>query len=174
MLAAAALLLAMMAPRDGLPPGAGVPKTGRCHMGECSWFAELNRETVREAAGGRLLRLSLIGGSSSSGEGEDYEASYGPQATVDWDRAAHDVWVFCSPRLPTVMTRSQGGRIQATVLNFVDWSPPVHESDRNVYVHACHGEAGEGFAERHGYRAPAEGEEEFELSRPEEIFERVR
>jgi hypothetical protein len=42
-------------------------------MGECSWFAELGRATVREEKGGRLLRLALLGGTSVSDEGEEYE-----------------------------------------------------------------------------------------------------
>jgi hypothetical protein len=172
MLAAAALLLALAAPRDGLPPGAGEPKTGRCHMGECSWFAEVNRETIRETSAGRLLRLAVLGGTSSSGEGEDYEDSYGPDAAVDWDRAPHDVWVFCSPRLPAVMVRTPAGAIQADVLDFVGGTPPVLESSRNLYVHACHGEESEDMVERHGYAAPQI--EELELARPEDIFDRLR
>lgn len=169
---AAALLIALAAPRDGLPPGAGEPMTGRCHMGECSWFAELNRETIREEKGARLLRLALVGGSSTSGEDEDYEGSWGPDARVDWDRAPHDVWILCSPRLPAVMVRTGDGSLQADVFNFVEGTPPVHETSRRIYVHACHGEESEDMVERHGYAAPEI--EEIDLARPEDIFDRLR
>lgn len=165
------IALAAAAPRDGLPPGAGEPRTGRCHMGECSWFSELRRETVRETGDGRLLRLELVGGISASGEGEDYAESWGPNARVEWDDEPHEVWIFCAPRLPTVMIRTDDG-IQADVLDFVNGSPPVHESARRLFVHACHGEETEDFAERYGYLAPVV--EELALARPEDVFDHLR
>ena len=172
-----ALILALAAaasPRDGLPPGVQEPMTDRCHMGECGWFAEQSRETLRETAAGRLIRMRLYGGRSSVAQGEDYAESWGPNARVEWDRDPHEVWIFCSTRLPAVMIRIESG-VQADVLNFVDGTPPVQESARRVYVYACHGREGDeiaNFAERFGYQVPPV--EELDLARPEDIFDRLR
>jgi hypothetical protein len=172
-----ALILALAAaasPRSGLPAGVQEPMTDRCHMGECGWFAELDRETVRETAAGRLIRMRLYGGRSAVAEGEDYSESWGPNARVEWDGEPHQVWIFCSTRLPAVMIGTESG-LQADVLNFVDGTPPVQESSRRVYVYACHGREGdeiENFAEHFHYQVPPV--EELELARPEDIFDRLR
>lgn len=166
-------LAAAAAPRDGLPAGAREPMTDRCHMGECGWFAEIGRDTVRETEAGRLIRMRLYGGRSAVDEGEDYEASWGPDARVEWNAEPHQVWIFCSTRLPAVMVRTGAG-LQADVLNFVDGTPPVLESARRLYVYACHGREGdeiENFAAHFGYRAPPV--EELALARPEDIFDRL-
>ena len=168
-------LAAIAAPRDGLPAGALEPMTDRCHMGECGWFAELDRETVRETEAGRLIRMRLYGGRSAVDQGEDYEESWGPNAGVEWNAQPHEAWIFCSTRLPAVMIGTEAG-LQADVLNFIDGTPPVLESARRLYVYSCHGPRSDDFEDfnaRFGYREPPPIEE-LELARPEDIFDRLR
>jgi hypothetical protein len=109
--------------------------------------------------------LSLLGGTAP--EGED--------AAVRWDSRPHDVFIFCSPRLPAVILPDQG-HLQVDVLDFVAGPPPYMETSAGLYVATCHpGEdwAADGFAARHGYRAQ-DAEREIALSRPEDIFRYAR
>jgi len=169
MLAAAALLIALAAPRDGLSPAAGDPFAARCHMGDCVWFAELRRRIARETPEGRLLRVELLAGVSSVPAGEDYDRAWGPDARVDWNPDPLSLWLFCSPRLPAIIWPGAEGEATAELLNFPGASPPNQASSRSVYAHVCHGGAFD--AERLGYRVPPT--EELELPRPEAIFARL-
>lgn len=170
----AAILLAMAAPADGLPPHAGTPVASFCHMGECHWFAELGRQTLRETRRERLIRIELIGGNSVSAPGEDYEASWGPEANVTWDREPHSEWVFCSRRLPAVIGEGEGGRYIADILNFREPVPRHLEPTQRLYVHVCHGPQGEDFADfaaHFRYRVPPLTE--LDLGSPAEIFDHL-
>ena len=166
------LLLALAAAQD---PVAAEPLAGRCHMGECSWSRELGRETVRETPDGRLLRLRLLGGGSVMTEEGDYESAYDERRRIEWNDEPHEVFVFCSTRLPAVLFEIDGG-LQVDVLDFVEGNPGYLESSSNLYIATCHGRAAleeTDFAARHGYRSPPPVRE-LELPRPEEIFDRLR
>jgi hypothetical protein len=142
-------------------PAVGAPQMGSCNGGECSWSRTQSSAVVRREASGILYRLSLLGGTAP--EGED--------AAVRWNRQPHEVFIFCSPLLPTVILPDEG-HLQVDVLDFVAGPTPVLETSAELYVHTCHpGEdmAAEGFAARHGYRAQ-DAEREITLSRPEDIF----
>jgi len=171
----AAFLLALAAPSDGLPPHAGTPTTAFCHMGECRWFAEIGRQTLRETRAGRLIRIDLVDGTSVSAPGEEYEASWGPDASVVWDRQPHAEWVFCSRRLPAAIGEDENGRFYAEIFNFREVVPRNLEPSRRLYVYACHGPAAdeiEDFAAHFRYRVPPVTE--LELARPEDIFDHLR
>jgi hypothetical protein len=147
------------------PPAVGAPLLGSCHGGECSWSRTESRAVVRQEASGILYRLSVLGGSAP--EGED--------AAVSWQGQPHDVFVFCSPRLPAVILPVDHG-LQVDVLDFVAGPSEAYESSANLYADTCH--AGEdwesaGFANRHGYQAQ-DAEREIHLSRPEDIFQAIR
>ena len=146
-------------------PAAGTPHVGRCHGDECSWFRTERKSTVREEALGILYRLSVVGGTALDEE----------NARVSWDRAPHDVFVFCSRRLPAVILPVDGA-LQVDVLDFVTGPSGPYETSANMYVDTCHpGEdwASDSFAARHGYLAQ-DAEREIDLARPEDIFAAVR
>lgn len=166
---AAALLIALAAPSDGLPPAARDPFASLCHMGECVWFAELSRETMRETIDGRLLRLELLGGESAAAPGEEYDRAWGPEARVAWSEERFTVWLFCSPRLPAAIWPGPDGAATAELLNFPGASPANQASSRSLYAHVCHG--GEFDAERLGYRVPPAGE--IDIADPRDIFDRL-
>ena len=45
------------------------------------------------------------------------------EAPIVWNRAPHDVFIFCSTRLPAVMMRVEGQRnLQTDLLDFLKWS----------------------------------------------------
>ncbi|HEX8217057.1 MAG TPA: hypothetical protein VF577_06300 [Allosphingosinicella sp.] len=156
----AALLLALAAaPRDGLPPGAAEPVAGRCHMGECEWFAELERETVRRSRATRLVRLRLIAGRSSVREGEDYSESWGSSARVEWQAEPYDSWIFCSRDTPAVVSRVGNGYVADPLSGPV---PAPLQTAARLYIHACGREPGTNSSDAE----PAE----IELARPEDMF----
>jgi hypothetical protein len=168
MLVAAALWIALAAaaPRDGLPPGAGEPVAGRCHMGECEWFAELERETVREAGAGRLIRVRLAAGRSSVNDGEEYSRSWGPDARVVWEAEPYDNWLFCSERLPAVIGRGRDGYV-GDLLDLAGATPAPLQTARRLYAHVCEGS--EDIADPGRYATPRSAG--VELDRPEDIFD---
>lgn len=142
-------------------PVSAPPQMGRCHDDECAWFRTESRSVVRREASGILYRLSVLGGTAPDEE----------NAQVRWARAPHEVFVFCSRRLPAVIL-PDNGVLQVDVLDFVTGPTGPYESSANLYVDICHpGEdwASEGFAQRHGYQVQ-DPEREIRLTRPDNIF----
>lgn len=141
----------------------GKPQLGRCYMGDCSWSREQSRTVVRSSSVGRLLRLSLIGGTSADRR----------NSSIRWERRPHDVFVFCSTALPSVFMPTAGG-MQVDVLDFENGPPGILESSANLYVHACHGPQADwgqiGFARRYGYRAIPDEFQDVTIRSPDEIF----
>ena len=138
----------------------GRPELNACHGGECSWSITRSRTLVRRDARGELYRLSLLGGSAREGS-----------RNIRWNRAPHELFIFCSPRLPATIL-PDAGHLQVDLLDFVAGPPPVLEGSAALYVRTCDpGEDWEadGFAARHHYRAQDE-DREIDLSRPEDIF----
>ena len=143
---------------------AQTPELNSCHGGQCSWSITRSRALVRQNAAGILYRVTLLGGSAREGS-----------SRIRWNRQTHEVFIFCSPRLPAVIL-PDAARLQVDVLDFVAGPPPYLESSAELYVRTCHpGEdwTAEGFAARHGYRAQ-DAEREINLSQPEEIFRYAR
>ena len=151
------------------PTAQGRPEIGRCHMGDCSWSVILAREPVRRSASGQLVKLTLRGGTSHH-EDEDYPSD-SRGVRIEWNSEPHEVFIFCSRVLPTVILAVDGG-YQADVLDFVSGPPPALESSANLYARVCHDGAdwsGSNYARRFGYQVPSD-EFEVELQRPEDIF----
>ena len=141
----------------------GPPQLGYCHGGGCSWSREADRLVIRQDGRGRLIRLTLLGGFS-----DDMDA------TVQWNARAHDVYVFCSTRLPAVMLHTENGW-QVDAIDFVAGVPGVLMSSAAIYARTCHGRE---FLEPEeaaglGYKALPEDVAEVRVDRPEQIFEKA-
>jgi hypothetical protein len=130
-----------------------VPQLGACHMGECSWSVEKARDTVRQEADDKLIKVTLQGGTSQH-PSNNYPQRYARSERISWNQAPHDVYVFCSKTLPAVMLQD-GGSWQTDVLDFVNGPPGVLESSATLYVRVCHGPTAaypsDDFAARYGY-----------------------
>lgn len=149
------------------------PLVGRCHMGGCSWFRIDRRETVREADGERLLRVTIVEGGSEHRDNAYPENSRG--VAIQWSPATSDTHFLCSATRPTAILPKEGSGWEAIQLDFVNGPFGATEAVSAQYVAACH--PGEdmnrpGFADRHRYRASETAAEPFDLARPEDIFDR--
>jgi hypothetical protein len=143
---------------------APAPQLNSCQGGQCSWSITRSRTIVRQEAAGILYRLSLLGGSAREGSNR-----------IRWNSQPHEVFIFCSARLPAVILSDQG-HWQVDILDFVTGPPPYQESSASLYARTCHpGEdwSADGFAARHGYRA-LDADREIALSGPEDIFRYAR
>ena len=164
------------------PPAAngpmGEPLLGNCHMDICSYSRLVRRETLRESPAGRLLKVTLLGGT----QGEAGDSGPDDEAPIVWNRAPHDIFVFCSTRLPAVMMRVARRRaLQTDLLDFVspDAITDVLISSANLYMDICHGQRGRELSEETaglGYRPIPQGlrDSGIDIERPEEIFNFAR
>jgi hypothetical protein len=147
------------------PAKLGPPQGGYCHAAAgCSWFREAGREIVKQYARGRLIRVSLLGGFSTD---ED--------AAVEWNKRRHDVFVFCSTKLPAVMVDTPNGW-QVDTLDFVNDVPGQLMASALIYASVCHNKyfLDPPEAKALGYSALSDDALEVHVERPEQIFERVR
>lgn len=136
---------------------------GRCGMGECSWSRTLSSYAVKEDQRGRLITLTLLGGSSRN-----------ETSRITWNDQPHSVYVFCSTTLPAVMMKTGDGW-QVDVLDFIDGVPGVLTSAASIYGDACH--PGDrrfpGDAEALGYSHLDDEREEVRIDQPTDIFDRA-
>jgi hypothetical protein len=154
-------------------PAAGTAEIGRCHMDECSWSIIESRTPVRSDAAGSLYLLSVLGGTSTHPGGDYPDDSR--HVRIVWNAAPHEVFVFCSRRLPAVILPDRG-RLQVDALDFVTGPFGYQEGSASLYVRICHpGDdwASNGFAARFGYQAREEAPD-ISLERPEDIFRFAR
>ncbi len=132
-------------------------------MEECSWSKTLSSTVDREDQRGRLIALSLLGGSSRN-----------ETSRITWNDRPHTVYVFCSTALPAVMMKADDGW-QVDVLDFIDGVPGVLESSASIYGDACH--AGDrrfpSDAEALGYSHIDDDREEVQIDQPTDIFDRA-
>lgn len=149
------------------------PQIGRCYSGGCSWFDIRSFNVVRETSDGALIRIAMREGGSESGEGPHPESSRG--VDIKWDEETSNQYVFCSRRLPAIISQAEEGSYEARRLDLVEWSVPT-EFITNVYAHVCHSGdniLAEGATARAGYRAVAGEEQVIALSTPEAIFQHI-
>jgi hypothetical protein len=148
------------------------PQIGACHMGECSWSVEKARETIKEESTGRLIKVTLLGGTSHYA-GNDYPQRYVRSERISWNEAPHDVYAFCSKTLPAVMLQD-GDSWQTDIIDFVNGPPGVLQGSAAMYVQVCHGAAtaypDDDFAARYGYVAAPPEIEDPAISTPSDIF----
>ena len=149
------------------------PQIGRCDRTGCSWFDIRSFAMVRETGDGALLRINVREGSSvSRGDGPHPTSSRGVK--IEWSGPATDQYVFCSTKLPAMISGSDGA-YEATRLDLIRWGNPS-EYNMRVYSHVCHnGEdiLAQGAAARAGYRSTDGQEPVIALTRPEAIFEHI-
>lgn len=140
------------------------PDMGRCHGDHCSWSLTRSRTIVRKNLAGTLIRLTLLGGTSKNNTDGDAKAAH-----IRWNAKPHEVYVFCSKRLPAVImkndispafVKTSGGHrfpsYQVDVLDFVNGIPGDLESSANLFVRTCYpGDdwASPDFARRNGLPA---------------------
>jgi hypothetical protein len=134
---------------------------------------------VKADAAGTLVRLSLLGGTSNNSDGDP------AQARIRWNVRPHDVFVFCSKRLPAVMMRMDAApapagagedrsfpSYQVDVLDFVNGIPGALESSANLFARTCYpGDdwTSPDFARRNGLPG-FEDEPEVTIESPGDIF----
>lgn len=154
------------------------PEVGRCHGDSCSWSIVHGRSVVAQQGGEVLLRLLLLGGTSANTEGDPQKAR------IRWHTARHEVYVFCSKRLPAVIMKSEpppGGAkggpalppYQVDVLDFANGVPGGLESSANLFARTCYpGDdwTSPDFARRNGLPAFQDPPEAM-IRNPEEIFQ---
>lgn len=148
------------APSDDTP---GQPQLGMCRGDECSWSKETGRAVVKSDRRGTLVKLSLVGGSST-----------GEKGAIAWNASGHDVYIFCSTALPSVMLEDAGSW-QVDVLDFINGVPGVLESSQELYMKTCHA-ADQQFpnnASSLGYASIPDERKEVTITRPDEIFDHV-
>jgi hypothetical protein len=126
----AALLIALSS-----VAAASEAQIGRCHQDVCSWRKQLSRELIGSSTGGALFRVTYLGGSGPDG---------GRRTAITWNRKPHDVFVFCSKKLPAVML-NDGGSLQVDALELSPSGsvPPVQYSAASVYLAVCHNTPGD-------------------------------
>jgi len=143
---------------------AGDPTLGRCHMDSCSWSKTMSKEEIASDERGRLIMLKLLGGSSQNDDNQK-------KPKIKWNKSPHNVYIFCSKKLPTVMMESEG-ELQVDVLDFWQGIPAVHESSANLYRETCHSGSGnisdEDLAKKFMYSPSPESD--ITISKPTEIF----
>ena len=120
---------ASAAPKTGFFPVSKKPRVGRCHMDDCSWFITKAREVIRANDEGSLIRLTLLGGLSANTD------NVSPK-DVKWDDRTYSVYVFCSKKLPAVLTENDGV-YQVDVLDFVNGPPGALEASESIYESTC-------------------------------------
>ena len=175
---AAAAQLAPAAIPPASNPATGEPLLGNCHMDSCSYSRLVRRETVRESPAGRLLRITLLGGT----QGEAGDDGPDEDAPIIWDRDPHDVFIFCSTRLPAVMMRVAGQRTLQTDLLDLGGRNAISDvliGSANLYMDVCHGLRDRDLSEESaglGYRPIPQAllDGGIAIERPEEIFDFAR
>lgn len=99
---------------------------GRCYMGECTYSQKLNQQVIGAGINGKLIKLKLRGGTSSSSG-----------SAISWEKNFHVVYVYCSISLPSVITKFEGNW-QVDVLDFIGGVPGILESSERLYGSTCH------------------------------------
>lgn len=162
---------------DNAANARAAPQLGRCYMGECSWSVEQARTTIRKESSGRLIAVTLLGGTSYHEEAADYPGRFRPNLKIEWNSAPHKVYIFCAKSLPATMMVTENG-LEVDVLDFVNGPPGMMEGSAALYTSVCHGRhvrwTEKGFARKFGYRALPSDKQEISLDEPEDIFSLVK
>jgi hypothetical protein len=159
--------------RDRSNPITAGPVAGRCYPGGCTWFDIRSFHVVRETEDGALIRVSIREGESTHANDADAPRS-SRGVRITWQPYDDNSYMFCSRKLPAMISRADDGSFEAHRMNLIDGGVP-EEVITTQYTHVCHpgGQLnGEGAAARLGYRSPT-GEREFTLRNPEDIFARL-
>lgn len=106
------------------------------------------------------MKLTLRGGTSSR-EG----------SAIAWDHVPHDVYVYCSLTLPSVMLKTEDSW-QVDVLDFIEGVPDALQSSQSLYKKTCHNDDKDfpNDAQSLGYRSIANDNLDVHIRKPEDIF----
>lgn len=148
------------------------PQEILCHMGMCTYLRIDRQETVREANGERLLRVTSAEGSHPiSADAEDPPANIRDRP-IQWSPQPNNYYVLCSATRPTLIIQKEAPARgwEGILLPFVSG---LNFASMDLFIHysaACHpGETvDDGFARRHGFR-DVQGDR-FDLARPEDAL----
>ena len=146
-------------PREGQTPyDLDEPGVIDCPYEECGVAREVSRQLVRQVGDARLIRLSILGGAKSG-------------IKVDWEETPHDVFAFCSVRLPALIVQTNGGW-QVDVLDQVAGPPTALATSQALYERACHPGVGDVLdrAAELGYHALSDDQSEVAIQKPEDMF----
>lgn len=122
-------------------------------MEECSWAMWRAVDVIERSNEEILLRVFLLGGSSTHAGGEYPDNHEGVK--IEWNSEPHQVDVRCSFSKPALIN---DGRTDSLPLNKDGNIPGVLTSSVELYMAACHSDFG-GYPaalERYNYQVPDE------------------
>ena len=142
-------------------------QVGSCQRDVCSWRKQLARDLIGSSPGGALFRVTLLGGSAPDGRGKP---------SIKWNRKPHDVYVFCSKKLPAVMIQVDGSlQVDALGISPDEYPPPVLYTSASIYMEVCHNTPDQDLnvlAKRFGYAVSAQEAETLSqgIKTPEDVL----
>ncbi len=143
------------------------PQVGSCQRDVCSWRKQLARDLVGASSTGALFRVTFLGGSAPDRRGKP---------SIKWNREPHDVYVFCSKKVPAVMIEVDGSlQVDALGISPDEYPPPVLYTSASIYMEVCHNTPDQDLnvlAKRFGYAVSAEKAEALSqgIKAPEDIL----
>ncbi len=148
---------------------AAEPHVGACQRDVCSWRKQLSRDLVGSSTAGALFRVTFLGGSAPDS---------GRKPSIKWNRKPHDVYVFCSKKLPAVMMQADGSlQVDALGISPDEYPPPVLYTSAFIYMEVCHNTPGPDqdlnvLAKRFGYAVSSQEAETLSqgIKAPEDIL----
>lgn len=154
-------------------PIIGPIREGRCRMNGCSWFQVQSFEMVRENERGALLRVAVREGGSEHPDGNYPERPR--ESAIQW-QPSDPVYFFCSTRYPAIISENASGGWSGYRLDLT-MSAGVTAFVHNQYRAICHPDGAlngdsAAAAVRLGYTR-FDGDAEFTVARPEDVFDRV-
>ncbi len=158
-------LLATMLSFDGTL--AVEAQVGSCQRDVCSWRKQLARDLVGSSSAGALFRVTLLGGSAPDRRGKP---------SIKWNRKPHDVYVFCSKKLPAVMMQVDGSlQVDALGISPDEYPPPVLYTSASIYMEVCHNTPDQDLnvlAKRFGYAVSSQEAEALSqgIKAPEDVL----
>lgn len=156
-------------------PIVGPIREGRCHMNGCGWFQVQSFEMVRENEKGALLRVTQRNGGSTHPDGNYPRRPR--ESAIEWSDHSETYYLFCSPLHPALIFQNEGDGSWSGFRLDLTMPSGATEYVQNQYRAVCHPDGAldadsAAAAARLGYTT-FDGESEFRLNRPEDVFDRV-
>jgi hypothetical protein len=151
----------------------GPIREGRCRMNGCSWFQVQEFAMVQENEQGALLRVTQREGASDHPDGKYPERPR--ESAIQWSES-YTSYFFCSAGFPAIIAEGESGGWEGLRLDLTT-EAGVTAFVHNQYRAICHPDGAldvdtSAAAARLGY-THNDGEE-FRLSRPEDVFARLK
>lgn len=141
-------------------PQDGKRYMGNCVAGSCSWGRVQSTTVLRADRRGLLKLVNMSGGESRT-----------ESSKVTWATKPHNVYVFCSRVLPSVIMRT-GSTWQVDVLDLADGVPGILISSATLYGDICHpgDSAFPNDAAALGYQPIPDDRQDAAVNKPDDIF----